>query len=88
MKNWIKFDLYYLGRTSQKHEIFRAQNWNPSLEQIFKKPLFNEEYDKVGQVRDIFGPVHAPFISMKCNSPQKFTTINTLYAQISKKFHQ
>jgi len=64
-KNWVKLDLFYLGQSNKKHQIFRVKKWYNNLEKIFKQPIFNEQYEKVGFIKDIFGPVRLPFISVK-----------------------
>jgi rRNA processing protein Gar1 len=81
-KSWVKLNLIYIGK-SKKHQIFRAKQWNKSLEKILKKPIFNENYQKVGVIKDIFGPVNLPFISIKTLPNQEFGTKIKLYANIS-----
>ena len=85
MKNWTKLDLFYIGQ-SKKHQIFRAKQWNRDLENILKKPIFNEKYDQIGHVADIFGPQIKPFISIKTLSNQEFNSNESLnlYAKIIK----
>jgi rRNA processing protein Gar1 len=63
-KNWVKLDLFYIGK-SKKHQIFRAKQWNSNLERILKQPVYNEKYEKLGHIKDIFGPINVPFISIK-----------------------
>ncbi len=84
MKNWTKLDLFYIGQ-SKKHQIFRAKKWSRDLEKILKKPIYDENYDQIGQVKDIFGPIERPFISIKTISNQEFDSnaILNLYAKIT-----
>jgi len=81
-KSWVKLNLFYIGK-SKKHQIFRAKQWNTSLEKIFKQPIFNEKYEKVGVVKDIFGPINMPFISIKSLPDQEFGPKIKLYTKIS-----
>ncbi|KKN20224.1 hypothetical protein LCGC14_0937760 [marine sediment metagenome] len=64
-KNWVKLNLYYIGQSNKKHQIFRVKQWKNNLEKIFKQQVFNEKYEKIGYVKDIFGPIKLPFISIK-----------------------
>ena len=87
--SFVKLEnLYYLGR-SKKHEIFRSKNWNRDLEKVLKKPVYDENYEEIGRVKDIFGPVELPFISIKTNPNQVMDFENkssiSLYAKITKK---
>ncbi len=80
-----KLEFFYIGQ-SKKHQIFRAKKWTRDLEKILKKPIFNENYDQIGHVKDIFGPIERPFISIKTSTNQEFNSnenIN-LYAKIIK----
>ena len=83
MKNWTKLDLFYIGQ-SKKHQIFREKKWSRDLEKILKKPIYDENYDQIGQVKDIFGPIERPFISIKALSNQEFNSnaVLNLYAKI------
>lgn len=85
MKNWTKLDLFYIGQ-SKKHQIFRANKWSRDLEKILKKPIYNENYDQIGLIKDIFGPIERPFISIKTLSNQEFNSNESLnlYAKIIK----
>lgn len=85
MKNWTKLDLFYIGQ-SKKHQIFRAKKWSRDLEKILKKPVYDENYDQIGQVKDIFGPIERPFISIKTSPNQEFNSNASLnlYAKITK----
>jgi rRNA processing protein Gar1 len=84
MKNWTKLDLFYIGQ-SKKHQIFRAKKWSRDLEKILKKSIYDENYDHIGQVKDIFGPIERPFISIKTLSNQEFNSNASLnlYAKIT-----
>lgn len=80
MKNWVKLQFFYLGVSKKQHQIFRAKKWNNNLEKIFKKPIYNEKYEQVGVIKDIFGPVKTPFISIKIT--EKFNPSDELYTKI------
>ncbi|MFX0001935.1 MAG: hypothetical protein ACFE9C_02055 [Candidatus Hodarchaeota archaeon] len=82
-KNWIKLNLFYIGTSSKNHQIFRAKQWNNNLEQILKNPIFNEKYIKVAYIKDIFGPMEAPFISIKTLPNQSFNPDEKIYTKIS-----
>ena len=64
-KNWVKLNLFYIGQSTKKHQIFRVKQWTSKLEKIFRQPVFNEKYQKVGFIKDIIGPIDSPFISIK-----------------------
>ena len=80
MRNWIKLNLYHLGSSKKQHQIFRAKKWNDGLERIFKKPVYNEKYEKVGDIKDIFGPKDLPFISIK--TTEMFNPTDVLYTKV------
>ncbi|HUW91407.1 MAG TPA: hypothetical protein VMV43_12935 [Candidatus Nanopelagicaceae bacterium] len=81
MQKYIKLNLYYLGQ-SKKHQIFRAKSWNNSLEKITNRPVFTEEFDEIGSIREIFGPVNLPFISMKISPKKEFNPNDNFYAKM------
>ena len=81
MKNWVKLDLFYLGR-SKKNQIFRARQWNKALEKIVNRPLFTESYQEIGNIKEIFGPVDLPFISVKTTSNYQFSSQDKCYVKI------
>ena len=82
---FTKLDLFYIGQ-SKKHQIFRANKWSRDLEKTLKKPIYNENYDQIGLIKDIFGPIERPFISIKTLSNQEFNSNESLnlYAKIIK----
>ena len=82
LKDWIKLNLFYLG-ASKKHQIFRAKQWNRNLEKVFRQPVYNEKYEKIGYVKDIFGPINNPFISIKALSDQLFNTNVKVYTKLT-----
>lgn len=83
MKNWVSLKfLHYLGK-SKKFHIFRAKRWQNELERIFKRPVFNKEYKKIGRIHDIFGPTTSPFISVKVSSPNEFSPYDKLYIKMN-----
>ena len=82
-KNWVKLNLFYIGQSTKKHEIFRAKQWNKNLEKIIKKSIFNEKYEKVGFIKDVFGPIDSPFISIKTISNQVFNPNDKLFTKLA-----
>ncbi|MBY8983026.1 MAG: hypothetical protein KGD57_08760 [Candidatus Lokiarchaeota archaeon] len=80
--NWIKLDIFHLGISAKKHQIFRASKWNINLEKIIKKPLYNEEYTNIGFIKDIFGPVKTPFISVKTKPNQLIDSKTNFYVKL------
>ncbi len=81
MKNWIKLNLFYLGK-SKKHYIFRAKRWNKNLEIISHKSVFNENYEEVGNIKEIFGPNNMPFVSIKSLPDMQFGLESKFYIKI------
>lgn len=81
MKNWVKLSLFYVGK-SKKHQIFRCKQWNSNLEKIFKKTVFNKNYEEIGYIKEIFGPVGAPFLSIKTIPHHEFNPDDNLYVKI------
>ncbi|MHA1803563.1 MAG: hypothetical protein ACTSU4_03390 [Promethearchaeota archaeon] len=48
-----------------------------------KKPVFNEDYEKIGFINDIFGPITSPFISIRVTSSNHEINSNVkLYVKI------
>lgn len=82
-KNWVKLNLFYIGQSNKKHQIFRVKQWNNKLEKIFKQPVFNEKYEKIGYIKDIFGPIKLPFISIKTLPNQPFNSNNKFFTKIA-----
>ncbi|MFX1315968.1 MAG: hypothetical protein ACFE9T_08900 [Promethearchaeota archaeon] len=82
MKNWVKLNLFYVGK-SKKHYIFRAKQWNRKYEKLIKKFIFNEKYEKIGYIKDIFGPFETPFLSIKAGSNQEFNSNDKFYAKLT-----
>lgn len=81
MPNWVKLNLFYLGK-SKKHQIFRAKRWNNSLEKILHQPIFTENYEEIGYIKEIFGPIKMPFISVKITSEKEFTLNGNLFTKM------
>ncbi|MFX0075984.1 MAG: hypothetical protein ACFE96_11110 [Candidatus Hermodarchaeota archaeon] len=82
MQKYIKLNLNYLGK-SKKHYIFRAKkNWDKKLEKISNKPVFTEDFVEIGFIKEIFGPIVLPFVSMKINPNIDFNPNNNLYAKM------
>ena len=82
-KNWVKLNLFYIGQSSKKHQIFRAKQWDKKLEHIIKKSVYNEKYEKVGFIKDVFGPVELPFISIKAISSQPINPNDKFFTKIA-----
>ena len=81
-KNWVKLNLFYIGK-SKKYQIFRAKQWNSNFEKILKQPVYNEKYEKIGYIKDIFGPINVPFISIKALPNQLFDRNVKVYTQLA-----
>ncbi|MEJ2294487.1 MAG: hypothetical protein P8Y23_06915 [Candidatus Lokiarchaeota archaeon] len=81
MKNWVKLNLFYLG-DSKKHQIFRAKRWNQNLEKVTNKPIFTEEYEEIGIIREIFGPINSPFISVKSSHKTQNNSTDNFYVKM------
>ena len=78
----MKLNLYYLGE-SKKNQIFRTTQWNRAKdERIFKKPVYDEKYEQIGYIKEIFGPIKLPFISIKTIPGQEFTPESNLYVKV------
>lgn len=81
MKGWVKLSLFYIGK-SKKHQIFRVKRWNRSFEKIYRKPVFNMNYEEIGYIKEIFGPIALPFISIKTLPNKEFSPYNELYVKV------
>ena len=81
MKNWVKLNLFYLG-DSKKNRIFRAKRWNKRLEIITNKPIYTENYEEIGIVKEIFGPINLPFVSVRTHHKTQLNTNNNYYVKI------
>jgi len=82
MKGWVKLNLYYMGQ-STKNQIFRAKKWNRGKdEKIFQKPVYDEKYQKIGIIKEIFGPARLPFISIKKTSEKEVDPRGNLYVKM------
>ena len=81
MKNWVNLNLLYVGK-SKKHYIFRAKHWDTKLERLFKSIVFDEKYQNIGYINDIFGPINSPFVSIKVSSRQEFNPNGKLYSKL------
>ena len=82
MKNWVKLNLFYVGK-SKKHYIFRAKQWDTKFERLFKSMVFDEKYQNIGYIKDIFGPIDSPFVSIKALTKQEFNPNDKLYAKLN-----
>jgi len=81
LQKYIKLSLHYLGE-SKKHYIFRAKRWDKNLEKISNKAVFTEQFEEIGFIKEIFGPISLPFISMKIASKTDLNPIDNLYAKM------
>ena len=45
--------------------------------------MYNEKYEKIGFIKDIFGPIDFPFISIKSISNQSFNPEDKIYTKIN-----
>ena len=82
LKGWVKLNLYYLGE-SKKNRIFRTTSWNRGRdERVFRKTVYNEKYEKIGYIKEIFGPLSLPFISIKTIPGQEFNPKSNLYVKV------
>ena len=73
--------MFYLGK-SKKHYIFRAKKWTKDLEKIINKAIYTEDFIEIGIIKEIFGPITIPFISMKIIPKTDFNPNNSLYAKM------
>jgi rRNA processing protein Gar1 len=81
LQKYIKLNLFFLGN-SKKHHIFRAKRWDKNLEAIFHKPVYTEKYEEIGYIKEIFGPINLPFISINILPNKKFNPNDTIYAKL------
>jgi rRNA processing protein Gar1 len=81
LQKYIKLNLFYLGK-SKKHHIFRAKKWTKDLEKITNKAIFTEDFKEIGFIKEIFGPITIPYISMKIIPETKFNPSDNLYAKM------
>jgi len=84
--NWINLNLKYIG-PSKKSEIFRAKKFKEGHFGI-NSPVFNKELNKIGVIKDIFGPVESPFVSIHADLKKKSTdfdfSLTPLYTKLKK----
>lgn len=81
-RKWVKLNLFYLGE-STKNKIFRATKWNIEKDaKIFRKIVYNENYDTIGIIKEIFGPLKLPFVSIRTRPEIEFNPKSTLYVKI------
>jgi rRNA processing protein Gar1 len=81
-KKWVKLNLFYIGQSAKKHQIFRVKQWNTNLERILKQPIYDENYKVIGLVKDIFGPITLPFVSIKTLSNSQFDPNLRFYTKL------
>jgi len=81
-KRWIKLNLFYVGQSAKKHQIFRVNHWNSNLERILKQPLYDENYKVIGLIKDIFGPINLPFVSIKTRPNSQFDPNLKFYTKL------
>jgi rRNA processing protein Gar1 len=81
-KKWVRLNLFYIGQSAKKHHIFRVKPWNNNLEKILKKQIYDENYRVLGLVKDIFGPINIPFISIKSENNTPIDPHIKFYAKL------
>jgi rRNA processing protein Gar1 len=64
--NWIKLNLNYIG-TSKKSQIFRSKKFK-EVQFNIHNPIYDKEMNKIGHIKDIFGPVDKPFVSIQLDN--------------------
>ena len=82
MQKYIKLNLFYPGESKKQNYIFRAKKWDKNLEKISSKAVFTEQFEEIGFIKEIFGPIALPFISMKIISKTAFNPNDNLYAKM------
>ncbi len=82
-KKWVKLNLFYIGQSAKRHQIFRVKQWNSSLERILKQLLYDENYKVIGFIQDIFGPINLPFISIKTLPNSQFDPNLKFYTKLT-----
>lgn len=82
MQKYVKLNLYYLGESSKGHKIYRASKWNKSLENLGGKLVLTESFEEIGKIKEIFGPITLPFISIKIVPEKRFNPNDNLYAKM------
>ena len=70
-KKWVKINLFHIGQSAKKHQIFRVKPWNNDLERILKQPIYDENYKVIGFVKDI-----------KTHSKTQYNPNNKFYAKL------
>lgn len=63
---WLKLNINYIG-ASKKNQIFRSKKFKVEQYNI-NNQVYNKEMNKIGRIRDIFGPVNTPFISVQLDA--------------------
>jgi rRNA processing protein Gar1 len=82
LQKYIKLNLFYLG-TSKKHLVFRAKKLNKDLVfNLMHKRVFTEQYEEIGHIKEIFGPVDLPFISIKLIPNKSFDPNSKIYIKL------
>jgi rRNA processing protein Gar1 len=81
LKNWVKLNLFYLGE-SKKNRIFRVKRWNRDLEKIIHKKIFTEKYEEIGKIKEIFGPINLPFISVTTHHDSQIIPNGNFYVKM------
>jgi rRNA processing protein Gar1 len=81
-KKWVKLNLFYIGQSAKKHQIFRVKPWYNDLERILKQPIYDENYKVIGLVKDIFGPINMPFVSIKTLPNSQFDPKLKFYTKL------
>ena len=63
---WRKLNINYIG-ASKKNQIFRSKKFKEGQYTI-NNPVYNKEMNKIGRIKDIFGPVSMPFVSVQLDA--------------------
>lgn len=66
---WIKLNLNFIG-TSKKNQIFRSRGFKKGQFNIYS-PVFDKKMNMIGHIKDIFGPVDMPFVSIQLDTNTK-----------------
>lgn len=84
--DWINLNVQYIG-PSKKNYIFRAPKFTLGQFNI-NGPVFDKELNKIGKIKDIFGPVQRPYISIQTDPQKKQTDLDLgtspLYTKLEK----
>lgn len=63
---WLKLNINYIG-ASKKSQIFRSKKFQEG-QYTFNYPVYDKKMNKIGRIKDIFGPVVMPYISVQLDA--------------------